>query len=141
LARHKTALPGPALSIVLADDEMLQMLNKRYRKKSKPTNVLAFPAQSDDVRGGGGSPSNGLGDVVLAYETIRAEALASGRPMAHHLCHLVVHGVLHLSGHDHYEARAARRMERLERDALATMGIPDPYRAPSIALRSGRQRA
>ncbi|MFO0997984.1 MAG: rRNA maturation RNase YbeY [Alphaproteobacteria bacterium] len=125
LARRAPTISHAELSIVLADDAVLSSLNRRYRRKNRPTNVLAFPgdAQISCDRG----PPRLLGDVVLAYETVRAEARAAGRPMAHHLCHLVVHGVLHLLGHDHQEPRAALRMERLERDVLATMDIPDPY--------------
>jgi probable rRNA maturation factor len=139
LAGHAAAARRTELSIVLADDATVQTLNKRYRNKNKPTNVLAFPGQSRGVRSGRGGPPCALGDVVLAYETIQAEALAGGRPMAHHLCHLVVHGVLHLLGHDHQAARAARRMERLERDALANMGIPDPYDADCM-VKAERRR-
>lgn len=135
--RHAADAANSELSIVLADDAMVRSLNKKYRRKDKPTNVLAFPGDNGGQRGGG--PPRTLGDVVLAYETVRAEALASARPLTHHLCHLVVHGVLHLLGHDHREPRAARRMERLEREALASMGIPDPYGAES-AVRNGRQR-
>jgi probable rRNA maturation factor len=68
-----------------------------------------------------------LGDIVIAYQTTAREARAEGKPFAHHLAHLAVHGYLHLLGHDHENDRAARRMERLEVEILETLGIPDPY--------------
>jgi probable rRNA maturation factor len=73
----------------------------------------------------------GLGDVVLALETVQAEAEAQGKSLADHVAHLVVHGVLHLMGHDHVGAAEARRMERLESEILAGLGIGDPYRPPA----------
>ena len=69
-----------------------------------------------------------LGDVVLAFETVTAEAAAQGKPLADHLRHLVVHGVLHLLGHDHEDDDEAAAMEALECAILARMGVPDPYR-------------
>jgi probable rRNA maturation factor len=76
-----------------------------------------------------------LGDVVIARETLLAEAIAEGKPATHHLSHLIVHGVLHLLGYDHESAAEARRMEAIERKVLAGLGIPDPYRARAVALR------
>jgi probable rRNA maturation factor len=118
--------PAPAeLSIVLGDDVLLRALNKRWRGQDKPTNVLSFPASPAALPPG--APRL-LGDVVLAFETIDAEAVAQGKPLPHHLRHLVVHGVLHLLGFDHEITREAERMEALEVAVLATLGIPDPYR-------------
>lgn len=109
--------------IVLADDARLRALNRRYRSKDKPTNVLSFASDA-----GHGA----LGDVVLARETVRAEARAAGLKADHHLAHLVVHGVLHLLGRDHAREAEARAMEALEARALARLGIADPYaRAPA----------
>ena len=68
-----------------------------------------------------------LGDIVLAFETVRAEAAAEAKPFPHHVSHLLIHGCLHLLGYDHQEATDAVRMEGLERDILARLGIPDPY--------------
>jgi len=122
-ALRAAAVPCPAeLSIVLADDALVRTLNRDWRAKDKPTNVLAFP-----------NAAPLLGDVVLAFETCAAEAAAQGKPLADHLSHLVVHGVLHLAGHDHGHAREARIMEDLERRILAAAGIPDPYRARGAA--------
>jgi len=122
---------------MLADDATLRRLNRDYRGKDKPTNVLAFPLAFPLAgRGGKATPGNMvlgdllLGDVVLALETVQAEAAAQGKSVGDHLAHLVVHGVLHLLGHDHVRATAAARMEALERRILAAMGIADPYRVP-----------
>lgn len=102
---------------MLADDAALRALNARWRQQDKPTNVLSFPA-GDSVL---------LGDVVLAFETVRREASEQGKSLADHMSHLVVHGVLHLLGHDHERPRDADVMESLERQVLAGLGIADPY--------------
>ncbi len=120
------------LSFVLADDGRMQALNREHRGRDRATNVLSFPTLAPGglkraaARAEGGPPLL-LGDVVLAFETVRAEALAAGKPLAHHLAHLVVHGTLHLLGYDHAGAAEAERMERLETAILARLGIPDPY--------------
>jgi probable rRNA maturation factor len=115
--------PGAAVAIALADDRMVKAANRQWRAKDRPTNVLSFPAVSADRAGA--APF--LGDVILAYETIAAEAEAEGRPPAHHLSHLVVHGVLHLLGYDHMTKAEAELMERRETLILASIGVPDPY--------------
>jgi len=121
------AAPGPAeLSIVLADDALLRQLNREWRGKDAPTNVLSFAA-GDANPAPPGAPRL-LGDVVLAFETVAAEAQAQQKPLADHLAHLVVHGVLHLLGFDHEIAAEAERMEALETRILAGLGIADPYR-------------
>ena len=111
------------ICLALADDALVHALNRDYRGKDKPTNVLSFP---NDGPAAPGEPRL-LGDVVLARETVLAEARAQGKPPADHLIHLVVHGVLHLLGHDHEEERDAARMEGLEVTILGRLGIPDPY--------------
>ncbi|MCC7048443.1 MAG: rRNA maturation RNase YbeY [Alphaproteobacteria bacterium] len=113
------------IALVLADDATVRRLNRDYRGKDGPTNVLSFP-----LDGGAGAP---LGDVVLALETVLAEAKAQGKRAADHATHLIVHGVLHLLGHDHAKAAPARRMEALERRILADLGIADPYRVGRAA--------
>jgi probable rRNA maturation factor len=116
---------GCELSIVLADDALLRELNARWRGVNKPTNVLAFAAESSAM------PPDAprlLGDVVIAFETVVSEAEAQEKPLAHHLRHLVVHGVLHLLGWDHEDAAEAERMEALEVAVLHELGVPDPYR-------------
>jgi probable rRNA maturation factor len=115
---------GAELSIVLGDDAMLRALNRQWRGRDKPTNVLSFATREGERPPG--APCL-LGDVVLAFETVAAEARAQGKPMAHHLCHLVVHGVLHLLGFDHEHEADAERMEALETEILAGLGIADPY--------------
>jgi probable rRNA maturation factor len=110
------------VAIVLSDDATVRRLNRDYRHKDKPTNVLSFPL-GDQL----------LGDVVLARETVLAEAGAQGKLAGNHLSHLVVHGVLHLLGFDHEKEAQARRMEALERRVLAGLGIADPYRRPARA--------
>jgi len=117
------------VSVVLADDATVRALNRDHRGKDKPTNVLSFPIGGD---GGPAAPMM-LGDVVLACETVTAEAAAQGKSVADHLRHLVVHGVLHLAGHDHEDDAAAERMERLETRILADLGVGDPYEYGDVA--------
>lgn len=110
-----------AVTIVLTDDEEMQELNRTWRGKDAPTNVLSFPLEEEV------SEPGLLGDVVLAYETTLKEAREANLALADHVSHLVVHGVLHLVGFDHEEDEEAERMENLERTALASIGIADPY--------------
>jgi probable rRNA maturation factor len=123
------------LSLVLADDALLRRLNRTYRGKDSPTNVLAFPAagaerdMDGEAGDGEAGPPRLMGDVVVALETARAEAAREGKPLAHHLSHLVVHGTLHLLGYDHERQTDALRMERLEIATLKRLGVPNPYRA------------
>jgi probable rRNA maturation factor len=118
------AEPGSELSIVFSDDAHIRTLNSGWRGKDKPTNVLSFPAFP--MKPGEKLPPM-LGDVVLAAETVAREAELEGKPLDHHITHLVIHGVLHLLGHDHEDEREAETMEALERAALARLAIPDPY--------------
>jgi len=127
--------PGPRaeLALALGDDALLRRLNRDYRGRDKPTNVLSFPYVATP-----GVPAQSgrfLGDVAIARETLLAEAIAEGKPAAHHLSHLIVHGILHLLGYDHERAAEARQMEALERKVLAGLGIPDPYRVRAAAPR------
>ena len=110
------------VSIVLGDDDLVRRLNREFRDRDEATDVLSFPGPSQFA----GAPAM-LGDVVVAYETARRGAAEAGKRLADHLCHLIVHGVLHLLGHDHQSAAAARRMEGLEARILADLGIADPY--------------
>ncbi len=119
--------PGAELAIVLTDDSAIRLLNRTWRGMDAATNVLSFPTGRT-----GGDPLL-IGDVVLAYETVAAEALAEGKPLAHHVAHLAVHGFLHLLGYDHEGKKDAEAMERLERDILQRLAIPDPYRPAARA--------
>lgn len=125
------------LSIVLADDTLIRTLNRQWRGQDAPTNVLAFSAREGKTPNPASPLPVLLGDVVLAYETVAAEAAAQGKPLADHLRHLVVHGVLHLLGYDHLGDEDAGRMEALEIRILAGLGVPDPYRHPEPALAGG----
>ncbi|MDO9306589.1 MAG: rRNA maturation RNase YbeY [Mesorhizobium sp.] len=118
------AVTGSELSVVFSDDAHIRRLNAGWRGKDKPTNVLSFPAFA--VEPGGAIPPM-LGDIVLAAETVAREAALEGKPLDHHITHLVIHGFLHLLGHDHKDEAEAGRMEALERAALARLAIPDPY--------------
>jgi probable rRNA maturation factor len=116
--------PGPAEFVVaFADDARVRELNRDFRGKDSATNVLSFPAP-DDLPGPG---PRLLGDVVLARETVAAEAAAEGKSIENHVRHLVVHGFLHLLGYDHETDAEAEQMERLETEVLAALGVPDPY--------------
>ena len=114
--------PAAELAIVLTDDAAMRLLNRTWRGVDAATNVLSFPNR----------PITGeatlIGYIVLAYETVAAEARKEGRPFAHHLAHLAVHGFLHLLGYDHEREREAATMERLEGEILHRLAIPDPYR-------------
>jgi probable rRNA maturation factor len=121
--------PDVELAIVLTDDSAIRQLNRTWRGVDAGTNVLSFPTGS---AGGSGSPSL-IGDVVLAYETIASEARKEGKPFAHHLAHLAVHGFLHLLGYDHERRIDAQTMERLETDILRRLAIPDPYGSAGAA--------
>jgi probable rRNA maturation factor len=105
------------VSVVLADDRLVRDLNARHRRQNKPTNVLtyAYPAP----------------EVVLALGVVRREAAAAGRRVAHHLAHLIVHGALHLRGHQHDHPGDARRMEMAEARVLHRLGVPNPWKRAS----------
>lgn len=105
------------ISIVLESDENIQVLNRDYRGKDKPTNVLSFPQDEEML----------LGDIVLAYETIEREAREAKISFRDHFIHLVVHGFLHLIGYDHETDEEAEEMEQLEIDILESMGVKNPY--------------
>jgi probable rRNA maturation factor len=111
-------------SVMLTDDAQIQELNRTWRNKDKPTNVLSFPAPEPP----GSSGPRHLGDIALAYETLVRESEEESKELAHHFAHLIVHGVLHLLGYDHEVEAEADIMEGLEVKALATLGIADPYR-------------
>jgi probable rRNA maturation factor len=119
-----TAKQPSELSLVFTDDSHIKTLNAGWRGKDKPTNVLSFPAFPTRI---GDTLPPMLGDIILAAETVAREAELEGKPLDHHISHLIVHGLLHLLGHDHETEDEAEVMETLERHALARLAIPDPY--------------
>jgi probable rRNA maturation factor len=120
-------VPGSAeVSIVLSDDVQVHVLNREHRGVDKPTNVLAFPAPAAAAARPGAGPAF-LGDIILAFETVKREAEGQNKPFANHMSHLIVHGTLHLLGYDHQDDRDAARMEAEETAILGRLGIPDPY--------------
>ncbi len=110
------------LVIRLVDAAESASLNQRFRAKSGPTNVLSFPFRAPPP-----VASDLLGDLVICAPVVVREAAEQGKPEAAHWAHLVVHGVLHLLGHDHLNPAEAEAMEGLEREILAGLGLPDPY--------------
>lgn len=120
--RDAAASFEPALAkgaaLLLADDETLADLNRRFRKIDKPTNVLSFPSGAGD---------GFLGDIAIAYETCEREADAARIAFRDHAAHLIVHGLLHLVGYDHEADEDANEMESLETRILAALGVADPY--------------
>ena len=139
LARLGLHAGAVEVSVVLAEDDFVRRLNREHRGRDRPTNVLAFPAAPPPEPGrsgcagdaDGGAPGARpilLGDVVVGRETILKEAAEQHKRVADHLCHLVVHGVLHLLRHDHDTSARARDMEILETAILDGLGVSDPYR-------------
>ena len=118
-ARKAARLKGD-FTILLANDRKLRALNLDFRGKDKPTNVLSFPGADGYA-----------GDIALAYGVTKKEAKDAGKTFADHATHLVVHGVLHLAGHDHERPKEARAMEGLEVKILERLGIADPYAVPA----------
>jgi probable rRNA maturation factor len=126
---------GSELAIVLTNDSAIRQLNRLWRGIDAATNVLSFPAATKQAA----DESAHLGDIVLAYETVAREARAEGKPLAHHVAHLAVHGYLHLIGFDHERDADAEAMEEAERAILRRLAIPDPYRK-SAARRPAPRR-
>ncbi len=136
-------LAAGEVGVLLGDDRAIRQLNARHRDQDRATNVLSFPLLDLDRgrpaaeagQGAAPDPRFGpvlLGDIALALETVCAEAGRAGKPIGDHLCHLAVHGTLHLLGFDHQDDAEACVMEDLERTILADLQIPDPYLDPHI---------
>jgi probable rRNA maturation factor len=104
--------------VILSTDRAVRRLNARDRGRDRPTNVLTYPPATPGLPG----------EIILALGQIRREAAAAARRPAHHLAHLVVHGALHLAGHDHHHAGEARRMEQAEARILHRLRVPNPWK-------------
>ena len=118
------------IAVRLTSDEEVQTLNRQYRQQDKSTNVLSFPMVQPDLIESLGNTDDGevlLGDIVLAYGVCAREAAEKGVSLEDHTAHLIVHGVLHLLGHDHMNDVDADAMEAIERAAMASLGLHDPY--------------
>jgi len=115
------------VSVVLADNDFVQHLNKTYRNKDRPTNILSFPQIEDVEHISDKNTYVSFGDLILAYETLNKECENQNKRFEDHLSHLVIHGFLHLLGHDHEEEVEAEKMEALEISILAQLGIKNPY--------------
>lgn len=113
--RKWAAFSGAGVTLRIVGAREARALNIRYRKKNYAANVLSFPY------------GKGSGDVVLCHPVVAREARAQKKALAAHYAHMVVHGLLHLRGHDHHRQRAASRMERTEIRILAALGFADPY--------------
>ena len=116
--------PLAPVGLLFTDDAAVRAMNATYRNQDKPTNVLSFPSDPAALPP---DQSTFLGDIALARETVLAEALAQGKTASAHTHHLIVHGALHLLGHDHVEPTAAEAMEALECAILERLGYGDPY--------------
>lgn len=126
---------GGEIAILLTHDGEMHALNKQWRGKDKPTDVLSFPSDQPEIPG---QPQY-LGDIALGYDTALADSGTMGRPFEAHASHLMVHGFLHLMGYDHIEPEDAKVMEPLETEILASLGWPDPYATGPYAPAHGQE--
>lgn len=130
---------GFTLCLMACDDARIAALNADFRGKAVATNVLSWPSEdrAADLDGavpdlpepGPADDPDHLGDIAISYDTCKAEALAAQKPMADHVTHLIVHGLLHLLGYDHIRAADGDLMEATEAEILARLGLSDPYMA------------
>ena len=111
------SLTGKEISFLLTDDDKIQKLNKQYRNKDYPTNVLSFESGDDII----------LGDIVVSFDTLLRESIENNKSFSDHFTHLVIHGILHLQGYDHITDNDAQIMEKIEIDTLKKMNIGNPY--------------
>lgn len=130
LAIEKLDNPNPGeASLVLSNNAEVQILNRDYRGKDKPTNVLSFASEDDSHMPDIPGMPKLYGDIIVALETLQSEAIDQQKQLKDHYRHLCLHGFLHLMGYDHIEDEEAEEMEALEAEILATAGITDPYQA------------
>ena len=137
LAHLGLSAEGYEIAVLACDDARIADLNCDFRDKPTPTNVLSWPSAERSAAEPGALPDlpvpadgpmpRELGDIAIAWETCQREARAAGKPIAEHVTHLLVHGVLHLLGYDHVRDKDATLMERMETEILGKMGLPDPY--------------
>jgi len=119
---------GREIAVRVVASRESRTLNKLWRGKDQPTNVLSFPAPEQSRRGTPRDMALPLGDLVICAQVVRQEAIRDGKPLEAHWAHLVVHGALHLVGYDHEAGRLERlRMERREISVLKRFGIGNPY--------------
>lgn len=123
-------MDGAELALLLSDDAHVRSVNHEWRNIDKPTNVLSFPS----VEPGKLARAPFIGDIIIAYETVKREAEQDNKDFADHYTHLVVHGFLHLIGFDHQTEDQAKIMETLETRILAELDIPDPYAVDAFTL-------
>ncbi len=121
-----------AVNILLTDDAAMRRLNRDFRGKDKPTNVLSFPAFAppDLAKMGKKSAYVPLGDIAFGYQYIVVESKNTHKILINHARHLLIHGILHLFGYDHISGPKAVRMETLEQKIMRGLGLPDPYAMP-----------
>lgn len=122
IVQTQTQTQAQDVAVVLSDDAAIRALNRDFRGRDKPTNVLSFPSDAPGE----------WGDIILAYETISREADGQGKPFSDHAAHLLLHGFLHLLGYDHVHDEDAGVMEALEIAILAKLGIDNPYESAYI---------
>lgn len=148
-AANALSTKSAEIAIVLTDNAAMRRLNRNWRGVDASTNVLSFPTKNPGNRRQLNRASDRrvkqlgrhLGDIVLAYETVRREARCEGKQFDHHLAHLAVHGFLHLLGYDHANDAQARRMEATERAILRELAVPDPYRATGATAGQAERRS
>ena len=128
-AKVTTAGPAPTLTVRVVGRAESRRLNLGYRGKDRPTNVLSFPSSAQER-----ALDGALGDLVICAPVVAQEAREQGKALPVHWAHMVVHGSLHLLGHDHERPRQARAMEALEVEILRGFGFDDPY----LVVTSGR---
>ena len=137
LAAHGLRPEICEISLLACDDARIAVLNTEFRGKATATNVLSWPATDLSAEAAGGEPARpqpdftgeiALGDIAIAFDTCQREAAEAGKPLADHVLHLIVHGLLHLLGYDHIRDPDATLMERVEVEILGRLGVDDPYR-------------
>ncbi|MFT4633211.1 MAG: putative rRNA maturation factor [Candidatus Pseudothioglobus sp.] len=136
LADETVPAGGVEISMLFTDSLTVQQLNRDYRQQDKPTNVLSFPARSLTEQ-----QRLLLGDLVICPDVLVAEAQSQGKPVAVHLTHLVIHGVLHLLGHDHVEEDQATLMESIEINLMASLGHQNPYASEHWGKQQSKQES